>query len=102
MKKIIEFKLKSPVKLVNMVGDTDVRIVTNGEVMIIDNLISEHRERMVKLCETKHAVLTQSPGGLRRTVKINLPTEKMSCEEVIRQVMILFDVYLGDCHVSFP
>ena len=94
MKKIIEFKLKSPVKLVNMVGDTDVRIVTNGEVMIIDGLISEHRERAVKLCETKHAVLTQSPGGNRRTVKINLPTDVMSREEAVRQVMHLFDMYM--------
>lgn len=94
MKKIIEFKLKSPVKLVNMVGDTNVRVETNGEVMIIDNLLTEHRERAVKLCETKNAVLTQSPGGYRRTVKVKLPTERMSREEVVREVMNLFDVYM--------
>lgn len=83
----------SPVKLINIQGDTNVRVDTNGEVMIIDNLITQRRERAVKLCETKNAVLLQSPGGYRRTVKIKLPTERMSRREVVREVTNLFKKY---------
>ena len=91
-KKIIEFPLKHAVKLVPVKGDTQVEVVTNGDVLIKDSTPSpDPQPRSILLAESIYGRLTSSPGGMKHTVKIILPAELATRQNFLLEVHALFD-----------
>lgn len=94
--KQIDFRLTQPVRLVPMVGTTNVSVRTTGDVLIQECGETEHRQRAVTIVETHKASLKRSPGGMYQTVKIRLRIGEASEHEFHRQLTILFDKMLTE------
>lgn len=91
--KIIQFPLTNPVTLIPIAGKTDVTINTTGKVLVTsdgETATSQPRVRYIKLSETDCSMLSSSPKGLFRTVRITLPVEHSSETEFHLQVTELF------------
>jgi len=84
--------LDHPIRIIPIEGETSVSIVTTGEYIIAkSSTCDQPRVRSITLADTGKAVLTKSPQGANRTVKIILASEEASEEEFVRQVKLLFD-----------
>ncbi|MCQ2238234.1 MAG: hypothetical protein MJZ73_03265 [Bacteroidaceae bacterium] len=91
--RIIDFSLKNPVRITPLSGQTRVSVSTSGEVDITDAVPgSTSRERSITLADTGKGILSRSPKGLNRTIKITLPLVEASEMEFHRQVGMLFEL----------
>lgn len=93
-KRKIVFELTKPVRLIPIVGESDVEITTTGDVLVVDCLPTEHRVRSVTIAETQKASLKRSPHGLYRTVSIRVRADQATETEFHRQLSILFEMAL--------
>lgn len=92
MKKIIEFKLNNPVKLIPLKGTTSVEVSTTGEVLIHDPAPSpDPRPRDIILTESIYGKLTSTPCGINHSVKITFPARLATRENFLLEVHALFD-----------
>lgn len=96
MKKIT-FPLKRPVRITPLKGDTEVNVVTSGDVIVSEcKADSCKREPPIKVVSTDRGCITCSPKGYMMTLKVILPTEMASEREYLKQVNMLFDKMLAE------
>lgn len=96
MKKI-SFPLKTPVRITPLKGDTNVDVVTSGDVLVSEcNTNSRKREPRIEVVSTDRGCITCSPKGYLMTLKVILPTEMASEREYHKQVNMLFDKMLSE------
>lgn len=96
MKKIA-FELTKPVRITPLKGDTEVEIITSGDVLVsAHNSNTRKREPRIEVVSTERGNITCSPKGYLMTLKIILPTEMASEREYHRQVNMLFDKMLSE------
>lgn len=91
MKKF-NFALNNAIKLVPLKGNTNVEVVTTGDVLIQDPSPSHNpRPRDIVLSESIYGKLTSTPGGMNHSVKITFPAAEATRKNFLLEVHALFD-----------
>lgn len=90
--KTVNMSLERPVRIIPLNGETSLNIVSTGDYIISHTSTSDApRVRAITLADTGKAVLSKSPMGANRTLKIILASEEASKEEFMRQVEMVWN-----------
>lgn len=86
----MKFRLNRAKTLVPIIGESEVTVVTDGVVKVLDVPTSRYRDRRSEVTYTKHGMLWHSRLETRRTVKVNMFTPHATEEAVVAEVRRLF------------